>query len=1051
MSLLALQDLLSALSSDAPLGKIMDSLCREIERVAPEIVACVLVLDENRSIHPLASPSLPDSYDRALDGIACTPSVGTCGVAITYARPHLTYDIAQDPNWAGFKHLVEPVGLRACWSHPITRRDGRVLGSLAFYFREPTRPSDFHESLAKVSLNLCTLAFEHEEAQHNIHKLAYFDTLTGLPNRTMLRKELKRILTQAQRDASSFALVFIDLDNFKEINDRYGHMAGDEVLCQSSRRLQDCARAQDLVGRLGGDEFLAVICDGDTGQVNAIVQRILSSLHKPVAVSGEQAAIVQVTASLGVSLYPKDGHDIDTLLNNADTAMYRSKNAGKNLASFFQVPAAAPVADEAGGGVAEPALAAAGAAETDTRYGAPVYADMAALSRDVPAVLDSVVEQFLDGLSTLPGLKHLIDCLSPDELAHLKKKQARNLAELCSPELTEEQHRQMALHIGRIHAIMGLSREQLVASYDILHTILREHVDAGRHGAALAVLARRLIRDLSCQMAAAQALQLSRHKILLKISDLCWNAENYTDLITKTAELLVEQDGVAGCVVMRPDARGILRAEAMAGAQVHGLLARGEILQNAWIEQGKPPLQPGSTVSAWKSGHTERCLNYATDPNIVAWRESVMQAGYRSSISLPLVPLSGRDPAAVLVVYSEFPGGFSSLEQDAFFMQIKMLLTFGISKLEAFTGATASISHATRRRWQDSLHGAGLEMHYQPIINPHTRQVKKVEALARLHDQGKVLTPGAFFPALSSEDFYIIFERGLDQALRQRADWIRQNRLHLDIALNLPTSALGNPRYVEATRQALYLYDCPPRALTLELLETEEISPGVDLLAALDAYKKLGVCLAEDDLGSGYSTLTRLREMPFDFIKIDRSIVRQADKDPYNTLRFIYQLTRLGHSLGKQVIVEGVEDPALLEAVALLGPNYVQGYAIARPMPAAQFADWLGQWYYEAPLPRISNDALSRLAEALIWEEGLHVIYKEIPDFAAKAAILEEMYAGMLNKPASSPEERALRTDLVQSARRCGLRGDEYLSARDRMVALLMRDQAQGTAAHSAD
>ena len=98
MSLLALQDLLSALSSDAPLGKIMDSLCREIERVAPEIVASVLVLDENKLIRPLASPSLPDSYGQALEGLPNAPTVGTCGVAMTYARPHLTYDIERDPN-----------------------------------------------------------------------------------------------------------------------------------------------------------------------------------------------------------------------------------------------------------------------------------------------------------------------------------------------------------------------------------------------------------------------------------------------------------------------------------------------------------------------------------------------------------------------------------------------------------------------------------------------------------------------------------------------------------------------------------------------------------------------------------------------------------------------------------------------------------------------------------------------------------------------------------------------------------------------------------------
>src|SRR6185437_2774427 len=190
-----------------------------------------------------------------------------------------------------------------------------------------------------------------------------------------------------------------------------------------------------------------------------------------------------------------------------------------------------------------------------------------------------------------------------------------------------------------------------------------------------------------------------------------------------------------------------------------------------------------------------------------------------SNINLPLVPISGRDPTAVLVIYSALPGGFSSLEQDAFFIQIKTLLTFGISKLEAFKGSVISIPHATRKRWQDLLRGAGLEMYYQPIVNPHTRQVKKVEALARLRDGANVLAPGDFFPALSSEDFYIIFEQGLNQALQQRTEWIRQSKIHLDITLNLPTSALGNPRYVQATKQALSQHGCPPGTLTLELLE----------------------------------------------------------------------------------------------------------------------------------------------------------------------------------------------------------------------------------------
>ena len=677
-------------------------------------------------------------------------------------------------------------------------------------------------------------------------------------------------------------------------------------------------------------------------------------------------------------------------------------------------------------------------------YGPPVYAIMQSLSRAVAPVIDAVAAMFYDKLSILPGTEHLINCLSPEELQRLKAQYAHNLALLCSPDLTHEYHRGMALRNGRIHAIVGLSREHLALSNDILQTTLHAHLDLSQHNLALAVLSRRLIHDLAWQMAAAETLQGSRNKTLLRISNLCWTAENYTDLITKVSEVLSEHDGIDGCAFMQPDEHGILRAEALAGAETANMLALAEAQQNAWIAQGEDPLEkPSSTMWAWNSGNIERSLNYGTDPRFTLWSSTLRQVGYASTISLPLMPPGSKNPKVVLSIYGRLPGGFSSLEQDAFFTQIRTLLIFGINKLEAFKNASQSIPHTTRQRWRALLHGEGLEMYYQPVTDPRTGQVKKAEALARLHDGGQTLLPAAFFPVLTSEDFFILFELGLNQALRQRAAWAGRG-LDLDVSINLPASALGNPRYAEATRQALDLHACPPCSLTLEILETEETAPGLDLMATLQVYKNLGVRLAEDDLGSGYSTLARLREMPFDVIKIDRSIVCQADKDPYNTLRFIYQLTRLGHSLGKQVIVEGVEDPSLLEAVARLGANCVQGYAVARPMSAKDFDAWLEQpRRIVDPALKKTHDALSRLASALVWEEVLHVIYEELAESQTKKTMLDEIYASMLDRPAGSPEEYALRADLVQCIHRFGLSSLEYVQMRERMIALLLRNQAR--------
>lgn len=280
-------------------------------------------------------------------------------------------------------------------------------------------------------------------------------------------------------------------------------------------------------------------------------------------------------------------------------------------------------------------------------------------------------------------------------------------------------------------------------------------------------------------------------------------------------------------------------------------------------------------------------------------------------------------------------------------------------------GATAE-----RGRYAALLQAGALEMHYQPLLNLKTGDVEQAEALARLRDGERLLAPGLFLPALSPEDLLELYARGLRQALAQRRLW---RALGCDIALsvNLPASALGNDRYFDATRDALAAHDCPPHRLTLEILETEEMPAGAG--PRCTRLKALGVGLAEDDLGSGHSNLRRLRELPFDTVKIDRSIVMPGERDACNVLQRIYQLTRLGHALGKTVVAEGVESADMLEATALLGVDAAQGHAVARPMAAPRLAAWMRAYAAGAAVaPRARpGGALARLARLLIWEEEM--------------------------------------------------------------------------------
>lgn len=176
-----------------------------------------------------------------------------------------------------------------------------------------------------------------KETQRKLEQLASFDTLTGLPNRRLLQDRLDQALRRASRSGRGMALLFIDLDVFKEVNDTLGHDVGDLLLQEVAVRLQQCLRASDSVGRFGGDEFAIVIEDATLpADAIRVAQRIVDGLAAPVLV-GENR--IQTTASIGIALCPQDGTDATTTLKNADIAMYRAKKYGRNRFEFFSEPA----------------------------------------------------------------------------------------------------------------------------------------------------------------------------------------------------------------------------------------------------------------------------------------------------------------------------------------------------------------------------------------------------------------------------------------------------------------------------------------------------------------------------------------------------------------------------------------------------------------------------------------------------------------------------------------------------------------------------------------
>jgi diguanylate cyclase (GGDEF)-like protein/PAS domain S-box-containing protein len=169
--------------------------------------------------------------------------------------------------------------------------------------------------------------------EERAHYLAFFDTLTGLPNRALFQDRAQQALAQAKREKTLLAILFLDLDGFKQVNDSLGHQAGDALLQLAGDRLRNALRDTDTVARLGGDEFVMVLNDATHEVVTQICERVLFSLAQRYEI--DDASVNNVSASLGVSLYPVDGEDYATLLKHADAAMYAAKANGKNTLAFF--------------------------------------------------------------------------------------------------------------------------------------------------------------------------------------------------------------------------------------------------------------------------------------------------------------------------------------------------------------------------------------------------------------------------------------------------------------------------------------------------------------------------------------------------------------------------------------------------------------------------------------------------------------------------------------------------------------------------------------------
>jgi diguanylate cyclase (GGDEF)-like protein len=328
-----------ALAISKPLNEVLALITKIIETDNPQICCSILLLNpDSQYLQHVVKGQLPDLYTKTVDEINIVEMSEAEATANFLNQP---VDISANlhPYWQKILTLAQQANLYPGWSVPILGSNQQILGVFIIYHPKAVEINKTILERIEEYAHLASLAVEKHQAEDKIRRLAFYDTLTQLPNRRLLNDRLTQELASIERHPGYGALMFLDLDHFKTLNDSLGHHIGDELLIQVAARLRQCVRDEDTVARLGGDEFVVL----QTATLNnslqdasnhalTIAKRIQSALYIPYSLQGYEH---YVTSSIGITLFGKDNKNIEALFKQADTAMYAAKAKGRNAFSFY--------------------------------------------------------------------------------------------------------------------------------------------------------------------------------------------------------------------------------------------------------------------------------------------------------------------------------------------------------------------------------------------------------------------------------------------------------------------------------------------------------------------------------------------------------------------------------------------------------------------------------------------------------------------------------------------------------------------------------------------
>ncbi len=316
------------LLGSAELEQMFDTILVRLQGVTHSDGVAITLIDADSADYGRVYFTAPQLSDLPVVRVELDPDMLA---TLVEARDGVTIARCEPDRHSLLRPLAE-LGAAYFWVWPVIAGD-RLVAALSLGYREAPSPDPAIARYGAEFAMRLSVALSNSARDERLYRQAHFDALTSLPNRLLFRDRLAQELASASAGGTRGALLYIDLDQFKRVNDTVGHGAGDQLLTIVAQRLRACVKDGDTVARLGGDEFTIILRQvSDPDAVRAVADRIIAALEAPVNVAGRDHL---VRASIGITLFPDDGVHIDELMRNADTAMYRAKEGGRGRAVFF--------------------------------------------------------------------------------------------------------------------------------------------------------------------------------------------------------------------------------------------------------------------------------------------------------------------------------------------------------------------------------------------------------------------------------------------------------------------------------------------------------------------------------------------------------------------------------------------------------------------------------------------------------------------------------------------------------------------------------------------